>query len=307
MRKKAVVAAVIGNFVEWYDFTIYGYLAVVIAPLFFPTDDRLISLTATFAVFGVAFVIRPVFLAYASDKGAAFVDRALYLPKAWTNDPAQCAEAGVHEGIAFRNKIELGPQEHRRPRGPRLLPGLRTRGDARGGVGAGVSGALAGAVLRRGQGRVGLDHYEVRTWDAWHRHVTLCLLAHAFLVVIRLAGRDEEDAGGGGKRGVRLCWDPSAPPRSGISSGYSLGRWRPSDYLRRPLGEETRGYAWRSRRASFIAFSSRTAVCSGRFFTTRSGPLRRTTATSDRLVAGFQRGDAGRVPPISPKGKNSSP
>ncbi|MEW6637063.1 MAG: MFS transporter, partial [Actinomycetota bacterium] len=60
VRKKAVVAAVIGNFVEWYDFTIYGYLAVVIAPLFFPTEDRLVSLMATFAVFGVAFLMRPV-------------------------------------------------------------------------------------------------------------------------------------------------------------------------------------------------------------------------------------------------------
>lgn len=60
VRKKAVIAAVIGNFVEWYDFTIYGYLAVVIAPLFFPAEDRLVSLMAAFAVFGVAFVMRPV-------------------------------------------------------------------------------------------------------------------------------------------------------------------------------------------------------------------------------------------------------
>jgi MFS transporter, MHS family, proline/betaine transporter len=60
LRKRAVVAAVIGNFIEWYDFTIYGYLAVVIAPLFFPTEDRLVSLMATFAVFGVAFVFRPI-------------------------------------------------------------------------------------------------------------------------------------------------------------------------------------------------------------------------------------------------------
>lgn len=59
-RKKAVVAAVIGNFVEWYDFTIYAYFAVVIAPLFFPAEDRLVSLMATFAVFGVAFLMRPV-------------------------------------------------------------------------------------------------------------------------------------------------------------------------------------------------------------------------------------------------------
>ncbi len=31
------------------------------------------------------------------------------------------------------------------------------------------------------KGEVGMDHYEVRSWEAWHRHVTLCLLAHAFL------------------------------------------------------------------------------------------------------------------------------
>jgi MHS family proline/betaine transporter-like MFS transporter len=60
VRKRAVVAAVIGNFIEWYDFTLYGYLAVAIAPLFFPSEDRLVSLMATFAVFGVAFVMRPV-------------------------------------------------------------------------------------------------------------------------------------------------------------------------------------------------------------------------------------------------------
>ncbi len=39
-----------------------------------------------------------------------------------------------------------------------------------------------------------MDHYEVRKWDAWQRYVTLCLLAHAFLVVTRLASRDEEVA-----------------------------------------------------------------------------------------------------------------
>ncbi|MDP9410509.1 MAG: IS701 family transposase, partial [Actinomycetota bacterium] len=53
------------------------------------------------------------------------------------------------------------------------------------------------------KGEVGLDHYEVRRWDAWHRHhVTLCLLAHAFLVVVQLAARDEEAIGGSLKRGI---------------------------------------------------------------------------------------------------------
>ena len=49
---------------------------------------------------------------------------------------------------------------------------------------------------------VSLDHYEVRRWDAWHRHVTLCLLAHAFLALVRLAACDEEGAGRGGKGGL---------------------------------------------------------------------------------------------------------
>jgi SRSO17 transposase len=51
-----------------------------------------------------------VFLAYSSEKGAAFLDRALYLPRAWTNDPARRAEASVPEGLLFRNKVELAKE-----------------------------------------------------------------------------------------------------------------------------------------------------------------------------------------------------
>jgi SRSO17 transposase len=50
------------------------------------------------------------------------------------------------------------------------------------------------------KGEVGLDHYEVRTWDAWHRFVTLCLLAHAGLVVMRVAARQQETE----ERGARI-------------------------------------------------------------------------------------------------------
>ena len=42
------------------------------------------------------------------------------------------------------------------------------------------------------KGEVGLDQYEVRTWAAWHRFITLCLLAHAYLVVMRLAANQDE-------------------------------------------------------------------------------------------------------------------
>ena len=39
------------------------------------------------------------------------------------------------------------------------------------------------------KGELGLDQYEVRRWEAWHRFVTLCLLAHAYLAVLRLHAR----------------------------------------------------------------------------------------------------------------------
>ena len=45
-----------------------------------------------------------VFLGYASPKGRAGIDRALYLPREWTNDRERCEEAGVPEGVAFHTK-----------------------------------------------------------------------------------------------------------------------------------------------------------------------------------------------------------
>ncbi|MBU3865063.1 MFS transporter [Streptomyces sp. 4503] len=57
---KTVVAAAAGNFVEWYDFAIYGYFSPVLAKTFFPDSDELTGLLATLAIFGAAFVLRPV-------------------------------------------------------------------------------------------------------------------------------------------------------------------------------------------------------------------------------------------------------
>jgi len=48
-----------------------------------------------------------VFLAYASRHGTAFLDRSLYLPKEWADDPARCKKAGVPEGTAFATKTGL--------------------------------------------------------------------------------------------------------------------------------------------------------------------------------------------------------
>ena len=241
-----------------------------------------------------------VFLAYASGKGAAFIDRALYLPEEWTQDTDRSGAAGVPETITFATKVELARQlleraidagvparwvvadsfygrshgfrrwleqqghayalmipktnavryQGRRERVERLAG--RLPGDAW--VSVPAEGSSSGRrpwewtclelaldkadgmrrwlVVRRSldapsdlafyqaygpqdttleklvsicgsrwhieeccaqaKGEVGLDQYEVRRWDAWHRYVTLCLLAPALLVVTRAAARCEE-------------------------------------------------------------------------------------------------------------------
>jgi SRSO17 transposase len=48
-----------------------------------------------------------VFLAYASPRGRALIDRRLYLPTCWTDDPARCAAAGVPPGVRFATKPQL--------------------------------------------------------------------------------------------------------------------------------------------------------------------------------------------------------
>ncbi|MFC0249716.1 MFS transporter [Citricoccus parietis] len=53
-------AGAIGNFIEYFDNALYAYFAVTIAALFFPPGDPVANLLATFAIFGVAFFIRPV-------------------------------------------------------------------------------------------------------------------------------------------------------------------------------------------------------------------------------------------------------
>jgi SRSO17 transposase len=234
-----------------------------------------------------------VFLAYASRDGAAFIDRALYLPHGWADDRERRTEAGIPVETAFATKIELA----RRMLGRAFVAGVPARwvvGDAFYGRShelrqwleeqgrayalmipktnavwyrgrrelAGRLGQLLCATaslapwtclelseacavgmrrwllvrcdaedpdehryflaygpeatdvgelvhvcatrwqieecLAEAKGEVGLDQYEVRKWDAWHRHVTLCLLAHAYLVATRRAAYREE----AGKKGA---------------------------------------------------------------------------------------------------------
>jgi SRSO17 transposase len=244
-----------------------------------------------------------VFLAYASPRGCAFLDRALYLPETWAGDPGRRAAAGIPASVAFATKVELartmlarafdakipvrwvvgdsiyghddlrtwleeqgrryvlgvacthliwtlGQQVEaqvlaaRQPddawarssagegsQGPRFydwacirLPYETAAGMAhwlliRRGVSdptelkffrvygpadtaveemirvAGVRWAIE-IVIQQAKGEVGLDQYEVRKWDAWYRHVTLALLAHAALEVARSTAQKEGEQKG---------------------------------------------------------------------------------------------------------------
>jgi MHS family proline/betaine transporter-like MFS transporter len=57
---KEIVAASIGNALEFYDLLIYGYFAVVIGKLFFPSDNETTSLLLSVASFGISFLMRPL-------------------------------------------------------------------------------------------------------------------------------------------------------------------------------------------------------------------------------------------------------
>src|SRR5215212_7580449 len=58
--RRVVAASFVGNFVEWFDYAAYGYLATVIARVFFPDSSPATGLLAAFGVFAISFVVRPV-------------------------------------------------------------------------------------------------------------------------------------------------------------------------------------------------------------------------------------------------------
>jgi len=240
-----------------------------------------------------------VFLAYAAPTGRTFLDRELYLPKAWTEDRDRCTEAGIPDDVQFATKPELAMRMLTRAMDARVPAGWVTgdevygqhyrlralleahampyvlavpvnqrviaardgricelRADAlaatvppqawkRISAGAGSKGPrtyhwarvairplehpgtgywllvrrsltdptdrayylchgpadtplrelvrVAGArwaieeSFQTAKGEVGLDQYQVRRWDGWYRHITLAMLAHAFLTVTRAA------------------------------------------------------------------------------------------------------------------------
>jgi len=75
--RRSVVIASLGNILEWYDFTVYGFVVAILARHFFPAQNESVALLATFAAFGVGFFARPlgavIFGRLADIKGRKFV------------------------------------------------------------------------------------------------------------------------------------------------------------------------------------------------------------------------------------------
>src|ERR1700722_18309590 len=59
-RRRLVIAGTAGNIMEWYDFAVYGYFALVIGKHFFPSDNPASSLIASFGAFAAGFLMRPL-------------------------------------------------------------------------------------------------------------------------------------------------------------------------------------------------------------------------------------------------------
>jgi len=69
--RKTLIAGMVGNILEWYDFVVYGFLAGIIGKLFFPSGDPTVELLKSFVVFAVGFLARPlgaIFFGFLGDR-----------------------------------------------------------------------------------------------------------------------------------------------------------------------------------------------------------------------------------------------
>ena len=120
-------------------------------------------------------------------KGPRLYDWA-YLPYRAPTAP------GWQKGLLIRRKIKK-PKEFTfyltlSPTGTRLAELVRV---------AGTRWTIE-SCFEAAKGEVGLDQYEVRSWTGWHRHITLAMLAHAYLAVLRKAAAGEKISPGSRRR-----------------------------------------------------------------------------------------------------------
>lgn len=60
LTRKAIIAGILGNMLEWYDFALYGHFSLFIGQTFFPREEAGLAMLAAFAVFSVSFFMRPL-------------------------------------------------------------------------------------------------------------------------------------------------------------------------------------------------------------------------------------------------------
>lgn len=58
--RRNIIACIIGNILEWYEFSLFAYLSPILADLFFPNQNGIVSLLSTLLVFAAGFVVRPL-------------------------------------------------------------------------------------------------------------------------------------------------------------------------------------------------------------------------------------------------------
>ena len=59
-RVRTQIAGAVGSVLEWYDFAVFGFLAPIISPLFFPDEDPMVALIQTYGVFAAGYLMRPL-------------------------------------------------------------------------------------------------------------------------------------------------------------------------------------------------------------------------------------------------------
>lgn len=71
MQYRKQIAGAIGSVLEWYDFAVFGFLAPIMSPLFFPDTDPIVGLIQTYGVFAAGYLMRPlggVLFGYVADR-----------------------------------------------------------------------------------------------------------------------------------------------------------------------------------------------------------------------------------------------
>jgi SRSO17 transposase len=85
------------------------------------------------------------------------------------------------------------------------------------------------SCFEEAKGETGLDEYEVRAWTGWHRHITLAMLAHAYLTVVRkhaIGGRRPPRHAGRGITALHRAGSPAAALAPGLGAATHEGRRR---------------------------------------------------------------------------------